>query len=374
MDTALYIDPKLFEGVALTHLYPRIQNASELLRAQLRLAMDHRHEHWHLFPCLLVLLFLASTRILFRARNARISALTLADFSPCMRALTAVIVPTRVAWPAHYSRAVKFAVSSCSKAITLDLHHLIADITSGKIELRHPDDLVELLNPSGLRIDGWLIALRVDAGWARGEQRAMVMEPIKVRLERIFWEKGPAEDKEYPRPGRIERPTLLLDPVAADQAEARLATFLPIHYACTVEFTTVSGGISPWTTPWILCALPFCTHRHTSGCMRPPSPTTPLFATLPATLAMITHINTKDAGHKPDRSGRTILAVRNTSADHAAYLLAHRERLHSDAATRTAYVARYGIECWRERRLMLAWEAALLRAGKLARWSVELRG
>ena len=69
---------------------------------------------------------------------------------------------------------------------------------------------------------------------------------------------------------------------------------------------------------------------------------------------------------------KTILAVTNISAIYASDLLELRERLHFDASTRSSYVARYGVECWRERRLMLAWEAALLRAGMLERWSVEL--
>ena len=172
----------------------------------------------------------------------------------------------------------------------------------------------------------------------------------------------------------------MLDNVAPSLAEPRVAAFLRAHYTCAVEFTTVAGSISAWSTPWILAALPFVAHRHKSGCMRTEPQTTPLFATLPGTLELLARV---DALGAPDilegleglsSPRKTILAVTNISANYASDLLELRERLHSDASMRSSYVARYGVECWRERRLMLAWEAALLRAGMLERWSVELRG
>ncbi|KAI5900416.1 uncharacterized protein SCHCODRAFT_01117694 [Schizophyllum commune H4-8] len=383
MNPSLYLDFRSLSAALTSHALHAAMEKGEILKSQAQLVLERNRQYAKLASCLAVLLVFACIKFLSRpSRKSKRSALTLADLSPCMRALMLLIVPTRVAWPPHYSRAARAAVLSHSKTITLDLHVLLADISSGKIELRHPEDLVDLL--SGLRVDGWIIALRVDPGWSRKIQRGIAMKPLKSLLTLIDREE--AGNSDHPQPGKIERPTLVLDNVAPSLAEPRLAAFLRAHYACAVEFTAVSGSISAWSTPWILAALPFCPHRHKAACIRTEPQTTPLFATLHGTLDLLARA---DALAAPDESAapdtlaspdgldqprKTILAVHNISVNYAADLLELRERLHSDATMRSSYVARYGVDCWRERRVMLAWEAALLRAGMLVRWSVELRG
>ncbi|KAL1687091.1 hypothetical protein GGG16DRAFT_117298 [Schizophyllum commune] len=379
MNPSLYLDFRIFNDALASQFLHTAREKGEILKSQAQLVLERNRQHAKLASCLATLLVLVFIKLLLRLnRKSSHSALTLADLSPCMRALMLLIVPTRVAWPAHYSRAARAAILSRSSTITLDLHVLLADISSGKIELRHPEVLVDLLSGLGLRVDGWIIALRVDPGWSRKIQRGIAMKPLKSLLTLVDCEE--AGDSENPRPGKIEKPTLMLDNVAPSLAEPRLAAFLRAHYTCTVEFTTVAGSISAWSTPWILAALPFVAHRHKSDCMRTESQATPLFATLPGTLELLARV---DALGAPDilkgleglsSPRKTILAVTNISVNYASDLLELRERLHSDASTRSSYVARYGVECWRERRLMLAWEAALLRAGMLERWSVELRG
>ncbi|KAL1676080.1 hypothetical protein EV122DRAFT_217083 [Schizophyllum commune] len=377
MDPSMYLDFKIFNDALASQLLRTAVEKGEILKSQAQFVLERNRQHAKPASCLAALLVFVCIKLLLRL-NRNSSPLTLADLSPCMRALMLLIVPTRVAWPAHYSRAARVAILSRSSTITLDLHVLLADISSGKIELRHPEDLVDLLSGLGLRVDGWIIALRVDPGWSRKIQRGIAMKPLKSLLTLVDREE--AGDSKNPRPGKNEKPTLVLDNVAPSLAQPRLAAFLRAHYACAVEFTTVAGSISAWSTPWILAALPFVAHRHKSDCMRTEPQATPLFATLPGTLELLARV---DALGAPDilkgleglsSPRKTILAVTNISDNYASDLLELRERLHSDASTRSSYVARYGVECWRERRLMLAWEAALLRAGMLERWSVELRG
>ncbi|KAL1720138.1 hypothetical protein EV715DRAFT_197997 [Schizophyllum commune] len=380
MGPSMYLDLRIFNDALASQLLQTAMEKGEILKSQAQLVLERNRQHAKHASCLAALLVFVCIKLLLRLnRKSSHPALTLADLSPCMRALMLLIVPTRVAWPAHYSRAARAAVLSRSKTITLDLHVLLADISSGKIELRHPEDLVDLLSGPGLRVDGWIIALRVDPGWSRKIQRGIAMKPLKCSLCASA-DREEAADSENPRPGKIEKPTLVLDNVAPSLAEPRLAAFLRAHYACTIEFTTVAGSISAWSTPWILAALPFVAHRHKTACMRTDPQTAPLFATLHETLELLAGVDGMGA---PDilegleglsSPRKTVLAVTNISANCASDLLELRERLHSDASMRSSYVARYGVECWRERRLMLAWEAALLRAGMLERWSVELRG
>ncbi|TRM55346.1 hypothetical protein BD626DRAFT_418399 [Schizophyllum amplum] len=346
-----------------------------------RLSDDLVHAQVVLCLCISLLLasFIAAFVTACKRRNK--SSLTLADLSPYMRALMFFIAPTRVAWPAHYVRAARKATISRSKQIVIDLNDLFGDICAGKIELRQPDDLVDLLRGE-LRVDGWRFLVQVDSVHCRHVQRWLFAESVKV--QRI--DAGAALRPEQPHVW-----TLQLDSVPPYLLESCLVRNLSFRYACFLEFTTVSMNLTPWSLAWILSSVPFCPHRHKSRCMLSGPSTTPLFATLHATLEVLARANAKiSATHKmsankmsadartstnkPDSGTKTVHAVTNISAAHASTLLAQRDRLHSDTSLRTSYIARYGIECWRERRLIMAWEAALLRAGMLERWSVELRG
>ena len=186
MNPSLYLDFRIFNDALASQFLHTALEKGEILKSQAQLVLERNRQHAQIAPCLAVLFVLACIKLLLqRSRKSNRSALTLADLSPCMRALMLLIVPTRVAWPAHYSRAARAAVLSCSKTITLDLYVFLADVSSGKIELRHPEDLVDLLSGPGLRVDGWIIALRVDPDWSRKIQRGIAMKPLKVRVR--FW-------------------------------------------------------------------------------------------------------------------------------------------------------------------------------------------
>ena len=179
----MYLDFRIFNDALASQLLQTAIEKGEILKSQAQLILQRNRQHAKIAFCLAALLVLVFIKLLLRPnRKTSHSALTLADLSPCMRALMLLIIPTRVAWPAHYSRAARAAVLSRSRTITLDLHVLLADISSGKIELRHPEDLVDLLSGPGLRVDGWIITLRVDPGWSRKIQRGIAMKPLKVRV------------------------------------------------------------------------------------------------------------------------------------------------------------------------------------------------
>ena len=60
----------------------------------------------------------------------------------------------------------------------------------------------------------------------------------------------------------------------------------------------------------------------------------------------------------------------NVSDEYADHLDEQAERLVTSEATRTKFQETWGMEGWREERLVATWEAALVRAEVLTRWVV----
>jgi hypothetical protein len=63
-------------------------------------------------------------------------------------------------------------------------------------------------------------------------------------------------------------------------------------------------------------------------------------------------------------------AVHNVSLVSARILDSVVHDLETDQQARKSFVAEWGADCWREHRLLSAWESGLLKAGLLMRWLV----
>lgn len=65
--------------------------------------------------------------------------------------------------------------------------------------------------------------------------------------------------------------------------------------------------------------------------------------------------------------------IQNTSEQYAALLEKRVEELEQDLKVRSEVIERNGVEEWRKEKLCTSLEAALIRAGVLARWKVHAR-
>jgi hypothetical protein len=69
----------------------------------------------------------------------------------------------------------------------------------------------------------------------------------------------------------------------------------------------------------------------------------------------------------------TLEGVKNISEDYATDLDRASRMLEQHAVVRGKFAAKQGLWAWREERLRGHWEAALLRTGKLTKWTITLR-
>ncbi len=68
----------------------------------------------------------------------------------------------------------------------------------------------------------------------------------------------------------------------------------------------------------------------------------------------------------------TMCNTQNVSFRYAVELDQYAERLACDPVSRFAFVKKFGIQVWREERLYLSWESALLKEGLISRWVLLL--
>jgi len=145
-------------------------------------------------------------------------------------------------------------------------------------------------------------------------------------------------------------PSLGLQPIINldNKPLSHLATIqLPRGSRVTLEFTSLSSSISVLSTAHTLCMMPFLT-RHL------PYRLSDVFATVS---------NTRNF---------KLTSLSNASETYANSLVAASTKLTDDPVVRKQYVDEMGIKAWRERRLMIAFEAALVRKGWLEHWEVVL--
>ncbi|KAG2750628.1 hypothetical protein P692DRAFT_20831831 [Suillus brevipes Sb2] len=127
-----------------------------------------------------------------------------------------------------------------------------------------------------------------------------------------------------------------------------LATIqLPKGSRTTLEFTSLSNHVSFLSTTYVLCLIPFLVNR------------------LPHRFSdVLATVN--------DTSRFKLSTLTNTSAAYTDMLAALSTKLTYDPAARQQCVDELGIKGWRKWRLMLEFEAALVRRGWLERWDVVL--
>lgn len=137
---------------------------------------------------------------------------------------------------------------------------------------------------------------------------------------------------------------------------------------------------------YALAAIPFLPRQHlrlTEKASlleeRPTPPRTTLRTLLPLRTTLDNVIYLLTSG----KSSLTLKSVANISEEYAIHLDEQAERLMASEATRTKFQETWGMEGWREERLVATWEAALVRAnresgaytefGRVATYSLKLR-
>jgi hypothetical protein len=129
----------------------------------------------------------------------------------------------------------------------------------------------------------------------------------------------------------------------------------------TLEFTTLCPAVHFLDMRFVLCAVPFLDRKDvrfkTDAFQRT---TAPLFMSLPRVIELVTS----------GSSSLVIGAVNNVSLTYAKFLDSIVHDLEVDHQTMKSFVAQWGVSCWREHRLLSAWESGLLKTGLLMRWVV----
>ena len=125
-------------------------------------------------------------------------------------------------------------------------------------------------------------------------------------------------------------------------------TTIQLHEGkATLEFTSLSSSISVLSTRHILCMVPLLRRR------------------LPHRLANVLAA-ANDTGHFK------LSSLVNSSVTYANALAAASSTLTDDPVARNFFADELGIKGWREAKLMLEFEAALVRRGWLQHWEVVL--
>ena len=122
---------------------------------------------------------------------------------------------------------------------------------------------------------------------------------------------------------------------------------------------SVSARRSFWSATTIFIAIPFLPRLSATRGQKQRT-TTPLFASVPAILRLVT------SGPTP----LTVEFVRNISREYADFLRRCAAELEGGPEARRVFVAKWGRTSWNEERLNLVWEAALVDAGLLEGWAI----
>ncbi|OJA13882.1 hypothetical protein AZE42_05403 [Rhizopogon vesiculosus] len=278
-----------------------------------------------------------------------------------IQALQTVLVPTCSLWPTRYIRLVKRASThghgSASK-IVIPLSMLLQDVRDGLMELRDPVCDLEDLMDGGVSAYGCYVCLRIDWKWRVHwlDRVVRIYDPLQGDLSGNT--KSWAADSSYLladmqrvrrlAPGASPSPGLQSIINLDNKPLSHLATIqLPRGCRATLEFTSLSSSISVLSTTHTLCMMPFLTRR------------------LPYRLSDVFAAVSNTRNFK-------LTSLSNTSETYANSLAAASTKLTDDPVVRKQYVDEVGIKGWRERRLMIAFEAALVRKGWLEHWEAIL--
>ncbi|KAG1741968.1 hypothetical protein EDB19DRAFT_1634285 [Suillus lakei] len=287
-----------------------------------------------------------------------------------LQALQTVLVPSCSLWPARYIKLVKNAPNHRSGSrIIIPLSMLLQDVCDGIIELRDPlYDLEDLIH-GGVCAYGCSMHLSVDyAEKSQVSICALTLEKtVTSNTYMLILEDGTkSHDGVQPFDGAvtnvqdIDGLIHLLATARSPSTDHRIIINLnsyPLRHLATIQapkgshttlaFTSLSNQISLLSTTHILCTIPFLAHRL-------PHRLSDVLATVNNTR----HFN--------------LSTLTSTSTAYADILAKLSTKLTYDPVARQQCVDELGIKGWRTRRLMLEFEAALVRRGWLERWNVVL--
>ncbi|KAG0695197.1 hypothetical protein DFH29DRAFT_1083457 [Suillus ampliporus] len=271
-----------------------------------------------------------------------------------LQALQTVIVPTCSLWPARYINLVQYAsTNGTGSNIIIPLSMFLQDVCDGVIELRDPVSDLEDLVDGGVGAYGCYVCLSVEWKWWVEWLDQMLRGDISDNTKSIYSPYLPAS----PHLDRLFHPFATAPSSSVDHGPiidfnnhplTHLATIqIPQGSHTTLEFTSLSNHISFLSTKHILCMIPFLARR------------------IPRRLSdVLATVN--------DARNFKLSSLTNTSAAYADTLAVVSTTLAYNPVTRKQCVDELGTKGWRRRRLVLEFEAALLRRGWLERWNVVL--
>jgi hypothetical protein len=129
------------------------------------------------------------------------------------------------------------------------------------------------------------------------------------------------------------------------------------------EFTTIAADIPFLSDQFVFCCLPFMPRRYLPRNHSSCRTSTPLLASLHRIIEVLSS----------GPSNTTIKRITNVTTNHVTALHMMEQSLVNDQVVRLDLIRKWGVEGWREHRIMIAWEAGLLSAGYLQRWNVIVR-
>ncbi|KAF6763909.1 hypothetical protein DFP72DRAFT_486971 [Ephemerocybe angulata] len=325
-------------------------------------------------PTSLICLCLAASLLLCVViRTLRHGGPSVEDPLLTWEALSSILVPTAHAHPKHYQRVLKHtskAGPGAGKTISVDFVDLWKKVARGDLEFKD-DTVLEDLCLEQVSAFGHTIRLHFEIGWRVLGLWRLLISYMHYCVGRCL-ERGVGVDElagGIPNLSScLMNDTLDLDFVpipyigsallaARQQASQTEETF-------DVEFTCLAPSIAFMDYKFLFCCAILLPNRHDAS--KSKKTALPFFTTFTDIVNRLS---------VPTASGEKAIAiqsVKDISGVHAEALEEHEHDMVFDTWARRGFVARHGVVAWRETRMRLKWEAALLRTKTLVRWKVTL--
>ncbi|KAI0032205.1 hypothetical protein K488DRAFT_86073 [Vararia minispora EC-137] len=342
--TTSYAQPNVNLSLQLSNCVADVTNS---LMHQFCFSREQFIQAAHLAPFVILLLSL-----LFAVCSAYIY-LPGPDVSPALVDLQRILIPTRSRWPAYYLRLLeRTIVKSKTPTLALDLQTLVDDILSGTLEFRDATRDLPLLLAGNVPLSDLHVQLKISP-WMH------VRTALSLRLSNfcagmVLINESKAISLLDPlRPARPSADTTI--PTAASFC-ADLSRVAPAHLP---DFLSLLHELLPSDTR-ILLLLATPEPALSSPALAAPAGLRTLDTSLPALLALL------------PSAGLSLEHVVDASSVYASALESGVRILEHDPEACVRLARTKGMRRWREERLKGAWEAALLRTGRLVRWGVTV--
>ncbi|PSR77625.1 hypothetical protein PHLCEN_2v7815 [Hermanssonia centrifuga] len=280
----------------------------------------------------------------------------------------------------------------------MPLRLILDDVISGAVELRLPAVDLPIFMTNTLQAQGWEMKMDVEASWWYYGKESWTLSSNVPLAPASLKQTGLAQPTLVPSlnvPHSAEQARTSSEPMLSDTSvvhnsaprECMMFTLDTIPYArldafirdfqaslsfgttAMLGFSTCSSSVSFLSTRFVLASIPFLPRRFAaskrSGKTYPSArrTVTPLLTSLDGIVKLLV------SGPSP----LAIESVQNVSKDYAKYLSRYVQDLTQAPDVRTKFVANWGIEGWREERLLATWEDALVNIGSLQRWVILVR-